>query len=46
MAKDVAAPYTRGAAKVFVPSRVVRVQELKGKKISRYGVAYIKGAQQ
>ena len=42
---EVAAPYTRGAANVFVPSRVVRVREMDDKKISKYGVAYIRGAQ-
>ena len=42
---EVAAPYTRGAANVFVPSRVVRVQKLEDKKTTKYGLAYIKGAQ-
>jgi hypothetical protein len=42
---EVAAPYATGSANVFVPSRVVRIQKLEDKKTTRYGVAYIKGAQ-
>lgn len=41
---EVAAPYTRGAANVFVPSRVVRIHKLEDKKTTKYGVAYIKNA--
>lgn len=39
---EVAAPYTHGAANVFVPSRVVRVHKLPDKKTVQYGVAYIR----
>jgi hypothetical protein len=39
---EVAAPYTKGAANVFVPSRVVRVEKLDSQKSTKYGVAYLR----
>ena len=39
---EVAAPFTKGAANVFVPSRVVRVEKLDSQKLTKYGVAYLR----
>ena len=39
---EVAAPYTKGAANVFVPARVVRVVDPPGQTQRFYGVAYLK----
>ena len=39
---EVAAPYTKGAANVFVQSRVVRVEKLAAEKLTKYGVAYLR----
>jgi len=39
---EVAAPYTPGAANVFVPARIVRCQELAGGNLRKYGVEYMK----
>lgn len=41
---EVAAPFTRGAANVFVPSRVVTAREMDNKKIFKYGLAYLRSA--
>ena len=39
---EVAAPYTAGAANVFVTARVVRVENRAGAKLPLYAVAYLK----
>ena len=39
---EVAAPYTPGGANVFVTARIARYQELREKKLRKYGVAYTK----
>ena len=38
---EVAVPYTRGAANIFVPARVVYVQEVPGAGLYRHGAAYL-----
>ncbi len=39
---EVAAPYSAGAANVFIPARVVRVENRPGSKLPLYAVAYLK----
>ncbi len=39
---EVAAPYSPGAANVFVPARVVRVENRPGSQLPLYAVAYLK----
>ena len=41
---EIAAPYTPGAQNFFSPAEIVYVQELKGEKKFRCGVAYLKTA--
>jgi len=39
---EVAVPYSVGRANIFVPARIIRVQELTAKGGINYGVAYIR----
>ena len=39
---EVAVPYTRGAANIYVPARVVYVQEVPGAGLYRHGAAYLR----
>ena len=41
---EVSVPYTRGAANIFVPARVVYVQEVPGAGLYRHGAAYLRMA--
>ena len=39
---EVAVPYTKGAANIFVPARVIYVQEVPGAGLHRHGAAYLR----
>lgn len=44
---EVAVPYTKGAANIFVPARVIYVQEVPSAGLHRHGAAYLrKGAEE
>jgi hypothetical protein len=39
---EVAVPYTKGAANIFVPARVIYVQEVPSAGLHRHGAAYLR----
>lgn len=43
---EVAVPYTKGAANIFVPARVVYVQEVPSAGLHRHGAAYLRAAKE
>ncbi|HKO04998.1 MAG TPA: PilZ domain-containing protein [Candidatus Acidoferrales bacterium] len=43
---EVAVPYTKGAANIFVPARVVYVQEVASAGLHRHGAAYLRPAEE
>jgi len=43
---EVAVPYTKGAANIFVPARVVYVQEVPRAGLHRHGAAYLRPAEE
>jgi len=43
---EVAVPFTKGAANIFVPARVVYVQEVPGAGLHRHGAAYLRVAEE
>ncbi len=43
---EVAVPYTKGAANIFVPARVVYVQEVPSAGLHRHGAAYLRPAEE
>jgi len=43
---EVAVPYTKGAANIFVPARVVYVQEVPSAGLHRHGAAYLRPAKE
>jgi len=42
---EVAVPFTKGAANIFVPARVVYMQEVPAARLYRHGATYIRMAE-